>query len=168
MRRIGPYISKLLRHDPENLTMNENGWVSVSELLTKVNITKSELDEIVNTNDKKRFSYNEDETYIRARQGHSVHVDVQLKDYQPKGVLYHGTSINAVESIRKTGINKGNRLHVHLSDNIKTAISVGRRKGEYYIFEVDAFRMQADNIKFFVSENGVYLTDFIDPKYLLN
>lgn len=168
MKRIGPYISKLLRHDPENLNMDENGWVNVSELLNKVNITKSELDEIVNTNDKKRFSYNEDEKYIRARQGHSLNnIDLGFISKEPPLYLYHGTSNKSVNSILNNGIEHKNRQYVHLSDNINTAINVGKRHGIPIVFIINSAQMYNDKFDFFLSDNGVWLTKYVPSKYLI-
>lgn len=159
-------ISYILRHDPSGLDMDKHGWVLVEDLLKLVQITKEELDFIVAENDKKRFSYSEDGLKIRARQGHSIQVDVELKVVDPPKKLYHGTADRFVQSIQKSGLIKGSRLHVHLSDNVDTAKSVGSRHGKPVIFEVDSWRMRADGIKFYQSENGVWLTDFVDSKYL--
>lgn len=161
------YLSKLLRHDPEDLKMDDNGWVSVSSILKKTDLKMFELLEIVNENDKKRFAFNEHKTSIRANQGHTMDVDVNLKEIEPPEFLYHGTATRNIDSIRKGGINKGTRLHVHLSKDKETAENVGSRHGTPYIFTIKAKEMFDDGIKFYLSENGVHLTDFINPKYIL-
>src|SRR5574343_327334 len=158
----GPYISMLLRHKPDGLEMDRNGWVNVDDLLVKVGISKEELDSIVHNNNKKRFSYSEDGKKIRARQGHSLDVDVELRPYVPIGNLYHGTAVGNTQSIRENGINSGTRLHVHMTDDMETAVSVGSRHGDPHVFEIDAVRMHADGICFYISENGVFLTDYVD------
>lgn len=158
----------LLRHNPDGLEMDSNGWVSVDDLLVKVGISKEELDDIVHNNNKKRFAYSEDDKRIRARQGHSLHVDVQLRPYVPVGKLYHGSTVDNVRSIRENGINSGTRLHVHMTDDMETAIRVGLRHGKPFVFEIDASRMYAEGILFYVSDNGVFLTEFVHAKYIMN
>jgi len=167
--KIGRKISYLLRHNPEDLSMDKNGWVKVSDLLHKLRITKSVLDSIVDTNDKKRYSYNEDMTLIRANQGHSVNVDVELKKTVPPVVLFHGTSPDYIKSILKTGLSKMNRQHVHLSSDYETAINVGQRhskRKDPEILVVDCKSMVKDGYDFYLSDNGVWLTDHVPPKYL--
>lgn len=159
-------LSHLLRHDPEGLEMDKSGGILITDLLKKLNLSQNELDEIVEQNDKKRFSYNADKTKLRACQGHTIPVEIDLEIATPPCKLYHGTSIKFVDSIRKSGLIKGSRLHVHLSKDIETAKAVGSRRGKYHIFEINALHMRADNVKIYVSENGVYLTDFVDPKYI--
>lgn len=168
--QIGKKITYLLRHNPEDLVMDKNGYVSVSSLLAKVGISQSDLDYIVNTNDKKRLAYNSDKTKIRASQGHSISVDVELKKTRPPRVLYHGTSPDSFEKIKKSGgLDKMNRLHVHLTDNEKTAYSVGKRYSKYLepvILKIDSAAMYADGFDFYQSENGVWLTDNVPLKYI--
>lgn len=170
---LSKFISLILRHKPETigLELDKNGWADVSELIEKVNnhnneLTFEELKFIVDNNDKKRFIFNEDFTKIRANQGHTIDVDLQLKNEQPPQYLYHGTAENNKDSILKNGINKGKRHHVHLSSDIVTAIKVGSRHGKPIIFEISSKEMFVNGIKFFKSENNVWLTDFIDPKYI--
>ena len=167
--QIGKKITYLLRHNPEDLVMDKNGYVSVSLLLKKVNITQSELDHIVDTNDKKRLAYNEDKTLIRASQGHSIKVDVELKSVRPPKVLYHGTSSDSYEKIKKTGLSKMRRLHVHMTDDKNTAYKVGKRYSKYkepIILEIDSAEMYTDGYKFYLSENNVWLTDNVPVKYI--
>ena len=167
--QIGKKITYLLRHNPEDLVMDKNGYVSVSSLLNKVRITQQELDHIVDTNDKKRLAYNVDKTLIRASQGHSIEVDVQLRATRPPRSLYHGTSAESYEKIKKTGLSKMNRLHVHLTDNKETAYKVGKRYSkdkQPIILEIDSAAMYTDGYKFYLSENGVWLTDNVPVKYI--
>jgi putative RNA 2'-phosphotransferase len=167
--KIGRRISYLLRHNPEDLSMDKNGWVKVSELLYKLDITKSMLDSIVDTNDKKRYSYNEDMTFIRANQGHSIDVDVELDKRIPPVVLYHGTSPDYVKPILKRGLNKMKRQHVHLSIDHDTALNVGKRHSKIkfpVILIVDCKSMVKDGYVFYLSNNGVWLTDQVPSKYL--
>jgi putative RNA 2'-phosphotransferase len=168
--QIGKQISYLLRHDPEDLIMDKHGYVDIPALLTKINITQDELDHIVNTNDKKRLSYNKDKTKIRAAQGHSINVDVGLKIVRPPRILYHGTSPDNYDKIIKSGeIKKMRRLHVHLADNINDAYIVGKRYSKYkkpVILKIDTAAMYADGYKFYMSENNIWLTDNVPIKYI--
>jgi len=170
LNKIGRYITLLLRHKPEkeHLDMDKHGWVSVKQILSRLDITMLDLDFIVDTNNKKRFSYSTSKKDIRANQGHSLSwVDVQLTETTPPDFLYHGTAWKSVESIFKSGIEKRDRLHVHLSEDLDTATSVGKRHGDIYIFQIDTKTMSEDGIKFYLSENGVWLTDYVHPKYLI-
>lgn len=167
----GIRLAKVLRHDPSSagIVLDGNGWAEVSKLLHAMDMTQQELDFIVDTNNKKRFAYNDDKTKIRASQGHSVDVDVELTvaDNVP-AVLYHGTSTNSVAAILKDGLQKMRRQHVHLSSTEDTAINVGGRHGKPHVFHINAAAMRADGIKIFISANGVYLVDSVDTKYIIN
>lgn len=171
--KLSVYISLILRHKPQviGMKLDSKGYLNVDEMISNINktgrsITRSILDEIVETDEKKRYSYNLDKTMIRANQGHSVNVDVGLKESIPPEYLYHGTGQQFAESILRTGILKQSRTHVHLSSDIKIAEQVGKRKGEAYIIVVPAAKMYEDGIKFYLSENGVWLVDKVDSKYL--
>lgn len=168
--QIGKKITYLLRHNPEDLIMDNKGYVSVVSLLNKVNITQEELDHIVDTNDKKRLAYNSDKTMIRASQGHSIKVDVELKITRPPKILYHGTSQESYDKIVKSGgLSKMNRLHVHLTDNEETAYNVGKRYSKYknpVILEINSAAMYADGFIFYNSENNVWLTDNVPLEYI--
>lgn len=164
------YLSLLLRHKPENenLVLDKQGYTDVEELCDKLDISFEELEEIVRTNDKKRFAFNSDQTKIRASQGHSIDVDLEMIAITPPEKLYHGTKRANVTSIFKTGLNKGSRNHVHLTDNLDTAQKVGdRRKGETIILIIDAWHMRADGFKFYQSENNVWLTENVPAKYII-
>ncbi len=161
------YVSYTLRHKPEFI--DKNGWCDVNVLVSnwKGPFTSNDLDEIVLTNDKQRFEFNEDKTKIRARQGHSIQVDVELKKSIPPATLYHGTKEEFLSSILKQGLIKGNRNHVHLSEDITTAkIVADRRKGKSVILSVDAMHMRALNFNFYLSNNNVWLTDEVPSKFI--
>ena len=165
----GKELAFLLRHDNkayENGLIDMEGWRTVSELVDKKGYTSELIEEIVETNNKKRYEFNEDHTKIRARQGHSIKVDVGLSEVEPPEILYHGTSSDAVESIKAEGINKGSRLYVHLSKDKDTATNVGLRHGTPHILVINAKKMYEDGVKFYLSRNGVWLTEFVDPKYI--
>lgn len=167
---MGKQLSFLLRHDSEafsNGLIDKHGWRKVSELVKDHKYTKDLLDDIVKTNNKQRYEYNEDETLIRARQGHSINVDVNLSESTPPDILYHGTATRFLDSILEKGIVKGNRLHVHLSKDEETATIVGARHGRPYVLKIDAKKMHEDGIKFYLSNNNVWLTDFVDVKYII-
>lgn len=172
-KKISKFLSFVLRHKPEtiNLVLDENGWADVEELITKSandsqSFTLEELDEIVQTNDKKRFIFNEDKTKIRANQGHSIDVDLALKPQRPPEFLYHGTAQNNIDSILELGIEKRKRQHVHLSQDKETATKVGMRHGKPIILTITTGKMFEDGILFYLSENNVWLTDFVDAKYM--
>ena len=160
----GKRLSFLLRHDKE-YRFDEHGYRDVDELINKQGFTKELIEAIVETNDKKRYEFSEDKIKIRARQGHSIDVDVELKKVTPPDELYHGTAVRFIESIEENGINSGSRQYVHLSNNKQTAINVGKRHGRPCIFVIDSYAMALDGIEFFISNNGVFLTRFIDKKY---
>ena len=160
----------LLRHDKKAFKdgkIDKHGWRKVSEL-ANLGYTRELLDEIVATNNKQRYEYSPDREKIRARQGHSIPVDVELKEAIPPDILYHGTATKFLPSIFMDGILPGSRLYVHLSTDIKTAINVGSRHGTPYVIKVDSKKMHADGYKFFLSNNGVWLTDRILPEYFID
>lgn len=161
----GKLLAYLLRHD-KKYPFDEHGWREISDLTTHYGYTVEELREIVATNNKQRFEFSDDMTRIRARQGHSVPVDVELEEMLPPDVLYHGTGEQSLASIMEQGIIKGNRLYVHLSETIETAVNVGKRHGKPVVLVVDAKRMAEDGHTFLRSRNGVWLTDYVAVKYL--
>lgn len=174
-KRISKFLSLVLRHKPEviNLTLDENGWAAVDELMEKCakherSFTLKELIEMVETNDKKRFIFNEDKTRIRANQGHSITIDLALQPQQPPEFLYHGTAEANIPSILKSGIEKRSRQHVHLSQDKDTATKVGMRHGKPVILTIETGKMHEAGIPFYLSENNVWLTDFVDAKYIRN
>jgi putative RNA 2'-phosphotransferase len=178
--KVSKYLSLHLRHKPERLGLElaEGGWVRIDELLAacarnrfaaprnRFALTRAELDEVVSTSDKQRFSFDPTGTLIRANQGHSVEVDLQLEPATPPAVLYHGTAAHNLESIRAAGLHKGGRHHVHLSPDVETARKVGQRHGEPVVLAIDAAAMSRDGCVFYRSANGVWLVDAVPPRYL--
>lgn len=172
-KKTSKFLSYVLRHHPEliGLNLDENGWANVDELIIKSTndsqgFTFEELNEIVQTNDKKRFIFNEDKTKIRANQGHSIDINLALIPQQPPEFLYHGTSQNNIGSILEKGIEKRSRQHVHLSQDKETASKVGMRNGKPIILTINTEKMFEDGIEFYLSDNDVWLTDFVDTKYI--
>ena len=161
----GKHLSFLLRHDTE-YQFDKHGYREVNDLIKNHGYTKAELIELVETNDKQRYEFNSDKTKIRARQGHSIDVDVELKETTPPDVLYHGTATRFLDSIMKTGINKMSRNYVQLSTDIDTATTVGSRHGTPIILKVNSRKMSDDGIKFYLSNNNVWLTEYVDKKYI--
>lgn len=165
---ISKMIALILRHKPETIgiTLDEHGWANVDELLKGVGIYMEELEFIVKTDDKQRYSFNEDKTLIRANQGHSIPVDVELEEARPPEFLWHGTGEKYVQSICGEGLIPKSRLYVHLSLDEETAVNVGKRHGVPALFRVDAIKMYNDGYKFYLSKNGVWLTKHVPVKYL--
>lgn len=171
-KRIGKFISLILRHDPQKigLELDANGWATIDELIKKsakhgVKFTHEELDEIVTTNDKQRYSFNHDSSKIRANQGHSIDIDLELEPTTPPSFLYHGTPEKFVSIIKSEGLKPMSRQYVHLSGDRETATKVGQRRGKPYIFTILAEMMHNDGIQFYQAANGIWLTDYVDPKY---
>lgn len=158
-------LAFFLRHDP-NYKFLVGGWRLVSDLVENHNYTISELKEIVDSDEKGRYEFSEDGQKIRARQGHSVDVDVDLEILTPPDILYHGTAIRFLDSIKKEGIKKIHRLYVHLSSDPIVAKGVGRRHGKPAVLVIDTKRMSDNGIVFKKSRNDVWLTDYVDPKYI--
>lgn len=172
-KRISKFLSLILRHQPEmiGLKLDENGWADVEDLRARsagrrVYFTPEELDEVVETNNKKRFAFNEDKTMIRASQGHSIDIDLALETVTPPDFLYHGTAEANISSILEKGIEKRTRQHVHLSADKETATKVGMRHGKPVILTIRTGKMHEDGLLFYQSANGVWLTDFVDAKYI--
>lgn len=167
------FLSLVLRHAPETvgLTLDPNGWVQVDDLLAAVEahgrpITREYLDHIVATNSKRRFAFDENGSRIRASQGHSVSVDLALTPTDPPDVLWHGTVARFLPAIRRDGLRPMKRQHVHLSKDRATAEVVGTRRGAPVILKVDAAGLHAAGHAFYLSANGVWLTDSVPPQFL--
>lgn len=173
INRLSKILSLVLRHDPAHLglTLDANGWVDVDVLLRQMDqhgypVTRAELQTVVDTSDKKRFALSEDGLRIRANQGHSVQVDLGLTAQTPPDQLFHGTVDRFLDSIRQHGLKPGDRHHVHLSPDRKTATAVGGRRGKPVILTVDAQRMHQQGHAFYQSANGVWLTDHVPPEFI--
>jgi putative RNA 2'-phosphotransferase len=172
-KSISKFLSLILRHEPQRigLVLDKHGWSDVSELLLKaadhgVALTLEQLKRIVAENEKRRFMLSGDGLRIRANQGHSVPVDLQLQKSVPPLKLFHGTALRNLQSIKEKGLLKGERHHVHLSADEETAMKVGQRYGKPIVIAVFAKLMAENGYDFFLSENGVWLTDQVPPAYL--
>ncbi len=173
MVKISKFLSRHLRHAPGDigLTLEPGGWVEVDDLLAGCRgagmaLTIDELEEVVADSDKQRFAFDDTGTRLRANQGHSVDIDLQLQPVTPPDVLYHGTAEGTVDEILRTGLKRMRRHHVHLSTSTFTATKVGARHGKPVILVVDAAAMHRDGNTFYCSANGVWLVEEVPPQYL--
>jgi putative RNA 2'-phosphotransferase len=171
--RASKLLSRILRHDPAavGITVDRAGWVGVDTLLAALRehgyrLSREDLERLVATSDKQRFSLDPATDRIRANQGHSIAVDLGLPPAVPPDRLYHGTPVRNVESILAHGIHRGSRHDVHLSPDVETARRVGARRGRCAVLVVDARAMHSDGRLFSVSDNGVWLTKQVPPRYL--
>ena len=172
--KLGKFISLVLRHSPEtiDLKLDENGWAEVADMISGMNkkgrrINFDTLNEIVETNNKKRYEFSEDYKKIRACQGHSIDVDLELIPVKPPEFLYHGTAVQNLAAIKAKGLKKIKRQHVHLSEDCDTAYNVGSRHGKSYIIKVLSGKMYEEGKKFYISKNKVWLSEDIESKYLV-
>jgi putative RNA 2'-phosphotransferase len=171
--RESKFLSLVLRHQPEEigLVLDEHGWAEIDELLRLANakgccLTRPVLEQIVAESDKQRFALSDDGQRIRANQGHSVNVDLNLPPMEPPEILYHGTATRFVESIRAEGLHAGSRQQVHLSKDVQTATVVGQRHGKPVVLVVEAGKLFAAGHKFHLSANGVWLTERVPAEYI--
>jgi putative RNA 2'-phosphotransferase len=171
--KLSKFLSLVLRHQPETIgiTLDSAGWVPVQELLDALRrkswpVSEAQLQEVVASSDKKRFSFSDDGLLIRANQGHSVDVELGYEPVVPPEVLFHGTVNEFLPSIREVGLIKGQRHHVHLSLEVTTAQSVGQRRGLPVILKIRSAEMHGDGHVFYVSDNGVWLTEHVPAKYI--
>jgi putative RNA 2'-phosphotransferase len=171
--KISRKLSYILRHNPAEigLTLDEQGWGSVDFILSKLKIAGQPLSmdvlkEVVETNDKKRFAFNADFSMIRANQGHSVEVELGYAAQEPPALLFHGTAHKSLQSIKGQGLVKGSRHHAHLSADETTAKKVGQRHGSPVVLKIKAKEMHEAGHAFFLSENGVWLTDFVPIRFI--
>lgn len=171
--KISKYMSMILRHRPEviGIHLDEHGWADVDELIEgiakKKKFNREILEEIVRTDSKQRYSFNEDKTKIRANQGHSISVDLELEPLEPPEILWHGTAEKYVASIEKAGLRPGNRMYVHLSPDVQTAEKVGSRHGKPVVYQVKSREMYRKGFRFYRSVNGVWLTIMVPVEFLI-
>ena len=172
LKETSKYMSLILRHKPETIgiSLDEHGWANVDKLIAGISktheINMDILEEIVSSDEKQRYSFNDDKTKIRANQGHSIQVDVELEEKEPPMILWHGTGEKFVASIDEQGLIAKSRLYVHLSQDEETAFKVGTRHGKPVLYMVKAADMFKDGYKFYLSKNGVWLTKEVPVKYL--
>ena len=174
MKNTSKFISLILRHKPEaiGISLDEHGWADVQDLIDGINrsgghfLDTEKLEEIVRTDEKQRYSFNEDHSLIRANQGHSIPVDVELEEKTPPDILWHGTGEKYVSSIDVQGLIPKGRLYVHLSSDIGTAKKVGSRHGRPVIYEIDCRKMLEDGHVFYLSANQIWLTKAVPAVYL--
>ena len=171
LKRVSKYFSYLLRHKPDSigLELDDQGWASIDELVAKTTdfqLSRELLDIVVETNDKQRFAVNPDRTKIRANQGHSIEVDLALKSQPPPAALFHGTAERFMESIEIEGLKKRKRHHVHLTESVAVATSVGARYGSVVLLEVDSKSMNEKGYKFYRTANNVWLVDLVPYEYI--
>ena len=173
IKQTSKLLSLLLRHQPQaaGLTLDEAGWADVEELIEKVSlkyypVELALIQKVVETNEKQRFAFNQDQTKIRASQGHSLPVELALVPTDPPNTLYHGTATTFLDLIRKEGLNRMSRQHVHLSAEASTARQVGSRHGTPVILAINAQKMLQDEFNFYRSDNGVWLTEQVPARYI--
>ncbi len=170
---LSKFLSLVLRHSPERigLTLEHGGWASVPELIRLANtagqpLTETLLHQVVAENDKQRFALTPDGAWIRANQGHSIHVDLGLDPVEPPEQLYHGTALRNLDAIRRDGLLPGRRQHVHLSPDERTAVEVGRRHGAPVALRIEAASMYEAGAEFFLSTNGVWLAQYVPARFI--
>lgn len=174
LKKTSVFISLILRHKPDviGISLDEHGWANVQELINGINktgkysIDMPMLEEIVRNDNKQRYSFNEDGSKIRANQGHSINVDVELKEAVPPEILYHGTGEKYVDSINKEGLKPKSRLYVHLSKDVETAVTVGSRHGKSVVYTIASGEMYRQGYEFYLSENGVWLTKNVPVDFM--
>ena len=172
LKKISKYLSFILRHQPDSigLELSDEGWTNIKELIGKTRkfkLTRELINTVVENNDKKRFLISEDGERIKANQGHSIEVKLELEPVTPPDFLLHGTAERFLESILREGLTKQKRHHVHLSETQKTALSVGGRYGQPILLKIDSKLMHEDGFEFYKTENSVWLVDHVPAKYLV-
>jgi putative RNA 2'-phosphotransferase len=171
--RVSKFLSLVLRHKPGKigLALDDQGWADIGELIEKarasgVALTRELITEVVATSDKQRFALDTKGERIRANQGHSIAVELGLEPAAPPAMLFHGTAKKSLPAIHAEGLKRGRRQHVHLSPDEETAIKVGRRHGRPVVLRIAAARMAATGHAFFLSTNGVWLTDCVPSEFI--
>ena len=170
---LSKFLSLVLRHRPQliDMTLEEQGWVATNVLIQKIQahgrfLDMETLEKLVRDNAKQRFAFNENKTKIRANQGHSIKLDLNIAPSTPPDILYHGTAMKFLDSIKKTGLQKRKRHHVHLSASLETAQQVGARHGKVVVLVIDSKKMEEEGVKFFQTINGVWLTDIVPTRFI--
>lgn len=174
LTKTSRFLSLILRHQPEviGITIDEHGWADIGELIDGINksgkyhIDMEILEEIVRTDNKQRYTISEDKSLIRANQGHSIPVDVELEEKEPPEILFHGTAARFMDSINKQGLLPQSRLYVHLSKDTATAKNVGLRHGKPIVYAIKSGEMYRAGYKFYLSVNGVWLTKNVPTEFL--
>ncbi len=170
--KVSKFLSFVLRHKPDavNLKLDAQGWAEIAVLIekasSKIPLTVELIKQVIATNDKQRFSLSEDGQRIRADQGHSIKVDLDLTPKTPPPILYHGTATRFLSSILEKGLQPGQRHHVHLSTDVETATAVGQRYGKPIVLQISAENMYQQGFSFYLSENNVWLTDSVPTNFL--
>lgn len=170
MNHVSKQLSYVLRHRPDKvgITLDEQGWTNAELLCQALNITYEELADIITNNNKQRFEFDITGDLVRARQGHSIPVDLDLPPVTPPDVLLHGTKDNVISKILKDGLSRMSRQYVQLSENEATADEVAKRRaGKSVILRIDAKKMHDDGFEFILSANGVWMTKHVPPQYIL-
>ncbi|MEL6822512.1 MAG: RNA 2'-phosphotransferase [Calditrichota bacterium] len=172
-KKISKFLSLILRHRPQvvGIELGNNGWVETDKLLKTIqksgrNINLEDIKRVVATNDKQRFAFSEGGGLIRANQGHSVKIELNYDAVKPPVLLYHGTAEKFIKGIRREGLRKMRRHHVHLSSSVETASKVGVRHGKLVLLKIDSAAMHRKGMVFYCSENGVWLTEHVPPDYI--
>ena len=170
--KISKFISLVLRHKPSviNTTLTDDGYCDVDVLIKgikekfNIDFTLQDLERIVAEDNKQRYSFKG--SMIRANQGHSINVNLGLKEKIPNDILFHGSALKIKDKIYEEGIKKQSRQYVHLSSDVDTAVKVAVRHGEPIVLTINTKAMYNDGYKFYLSENGVWLTDYVPPEYI--
>ncbi|MCE9547194.1 MAG: RNA 2'-phosphotransferase [Planctomycetia bacterium] len=172
-KKTSKFLSLVLRHQPETIgiELDDAGWVAVDQLLAALKrhgrpLTREALELVVKNNDKQRFAFSDDGTQIRASQGHSVEVELGYEPCTPPEILFHGTPRQFVDPIRREGLRKMQRHHVHLHEEVGTATAVGNRRGKAVLLKVRALQMHQTGHAFFVTANRVWLTDRVPSEFI--
>ena len=170
---LSRFLSLVLRHKPDEaaVTLDSAGWCEIDALIAGARqkghiFTREEIAAVVASNDKQRFALSDDGLRIRANQGHSVQIDLGLQPETPPDTLFHGTVARFLDAIRREGLRKMSRSHVHLSRDQETAAKVGERRGKAIILRIDARAMHAKGHPFFLSANGVWLVEAVPPEHI--
>ncbi|HFL2422519.1 TPA: RNA 2'-phosphotransferase [Clostridioides difficile] len=171
--KLSIFISLILRHKPETIgiKLDDYGYADVNELIEKINNTGRNinieiLEQIVKEDNKQRYSFNDDRSKIRANQGHSINVNVELRELEPPKYLYHGTATRFLDNIKNEGIIKQSRLYVHLSRDIDITVKVGKRHGTPVVLKINTGKMYENGYKFYLSENNIWLCKYIPFEYV--